>query len=534
MKKFAAMLLVALMLVSALASTVSAKNAVARVNDAEAVIAYPVDTDETLTIWRYVDGDIAKAGYTTYNEAPGFLAWQEQTGIKAVVEESADKTALLLRMASDTLPDIILSNKNDYQGGPEKLLSDMMILDLTDMLPEYAPAYNALINSDEVLNNCVTSIVDGEKRVLAFAGNFYPQDSPYRNYAGMMIRADLQEQLGMDAIETADDFYTFLSRCKNELGIETPLMSQNTMNEYLWKEGLITNAFGLISGTGYHVDGKYHYGAFEPEYKDVLTYLNKLYNEGLFDPNFASTDNDTAIAAMTSGKSAAIACMVSRFQVVLSATEIEGFDLTAIQPLTANKGEVAEYGYISPAGGGNSFWTFVTADSKNPELAMQFLDYPFTEAGLLLADFGTEGVSFEYNEEGKPAYTDLIKHNPDGVALDPMLRAYGLLNWPTIHLREMSENRFPYEQQTAGVAIWAKSNADAHKIYASAIPEDLQNEAAMLETDLTTYVAEMTANFISGVEPLDNFDAYIDNLKSIGSDRYVEIMQMAIDPYYGN
>ena len=47
-----------------------------------------------------------------------------------------------------------------------------------------------------------------------------------------------------------------------------------------------------------------------------------------------------------------------------------------------------------------------------------------------------------------------------------------------------------------------------------------------------TYLKEHIANFISGTESLDNFDAYIDGLRQLGMDRYIEIMQAAIDPYF--
>ena len=57
-----------------------------------------------------------------------------------------------------------------------------------------------------------------------------------------MVRKDFMDKLGMEKITTVDEFYTFC-RCKNELGVPTPLMSQNTLNEFIWNHGYFTSPF---------------------------------------------------------------------------------------------------------------------------------------------------------------------------------------------------------------------------------------------------------------------------------------------------
>ena len=42
----------------------------------------------------------------------------------------------------------------------------------------------------------------------------------------------------------------------------------------------------------------------------------------------------------------------------------------------------------------------VSADSPNAELCVKWLDYLFSEEGALLANYGTEGDTFEYQEDG--------------------------------------------------------------------------------------------------------------------------------------
>lgn len=45
---------------------------------------------------------------------------------------------------------------------------------------------------------------------------------------------------------------------------------------------------------------------------------------------------------------------------------------------------------------------------------VQLCDYMYTTDGILLANYGVEDVTFTYNAEGKPEFTDLIMNNPDG------------------------------------------------------------------------------------------------------------------------
>ena len=46
---------------------------------------------------------------------------------------------------------------------------------------------------------------------------------------------------------------------------------------------------------------------------------------------------------------------------------------------------------------------------------------------------------------------------------------------------------------------------------------------------IDTYVKQMEARFVTGQEPLSNWNKYVDQLKKMGVDRYVELYQAAYD-----
>lgn len=60
--------------------------------------------------------------------------------------------------------------------------------------------------------------------------------------------------------------------------------------------------------------------------------------------------------------------------------------------------------------------------------------------------------------------------------------------------------------------------------------EDAQTYADLF-TSITSYVDEMYVKFITGVEPLDNFDKYIQQLETYGINEVIAIQQRALDNY---
>ena len=50
-------------------------------------------------------------------------------------------------------------------------------------------------------------------------------------------------------------------------------------------------------------------------------------------------------------------------------------------------------------------------------------------------------------------------------------------------------------------------------------------------TEINTYMNEMVLKFIIGTESLDNYDAYVENVKKMGIDEAIQIVQDAYDAY---
>jgi putative aldouronate transport system substrate-binding protein len=60
---------------------------------------------------------------------------------------------------------------------------------------------------------------------------------------------------------------------------------------------------------------------------------------------------------------------------------------------------------------------------------------------------------------------------------------------------------------------------------------DEASEYATIMNDIETYRSEMVINFILGLEPLDNYDTFVDTIRSMNIDRAIEIYQAALNRY---
>lgn len=492
---------------------------------ADAVTA-PV-SDATLSIWRVLDGSIAEAGYTSSNDTPGFIAWQEQSGIQAQIQEYADETALVLAVTAGTLPDIIVMNYTKYNGGIMGLVDDDLVIELTEqMLSQYAPDYWAYINKDLYLDEIVQ--LDG--KMYGFSGHVFEEGSIYRYWKGFIYRQDILDALGLQIPKTNDEFYQLLTALKQHPGMVTPLIFQGkTDPDSMLENGYISSQYGLPNCAEYQVDGVYHYGSYEPAYQEVLRYMNLLYKEGLISVDYLTMESATAQAMLCTGEAGVFFGNNSRLNTFLGSLE-EGGVLVGGDVLHGPDQSRAMFSFGDPMVSLGD-WAFISADSKNPELSLQFLNHLYTPQGNLLRNMGIEGESYEMID-GRATYTELVTNNPDGYSLDGVARSYGLVNWPGIHADIQLEQRHPEQSQVDAYYKWADTDRDVYVMKYANVLDQYLNDYTNLWTDIELYIDECRAKFISGEMDIETeFDAYLAHLKSMGMDQVIQYKQKTLDAY---
>lgn len=493
-----------------------------------AEVTYPIEGNVTLTI-AMLDNATVNANAKHLFETPLGKAWQEATGVTIEVIQCANNDAMNLLIAGGELPDLIFFPPSKYSGGAEKAIKDGVIEPLNDYIDEFAPDLKEVLESNEIwYKTNVTSSGD------IIGAPFIRGDAYLCSGAGLIIRQDWLDELNMEVPQTPDELYDVLVAFKEKKGATLPFTTTNSWMRNIVNYGMISSAYGQVKSDWYQIDGEIHYGRAEAEYKDTLAFLNKLYDEGLLDPNFASNDNNTVYSNMANGISGVTVGATGGYMgTILNAVEKDNptYDLTGFGPLVAKEGDVAYSGYYSNALTGDTL--FMTTQCKNKEAAVKFMNYGYTEEGYMLLNFGIEGESYTM-VDGYPTYTELINNNPNGWSMQQALAQY-TMSWnagPFVQDKRYMEQYAARPQQKAAQALWAETDAAKYMVPTLSIAEEDQAEYSKLWADINTFVSEMMIQYITGTADLAKFETeYLDQLEAMGIDRVIELRQEALDAF---
>ena len=202
---------------------------------------------------------------------------------------------------------------------------------------------------------------------------------------------------------------------------------------------------------------------------------------------------------------------------------------SAISQPVLKVGDVNHFSERSDRVQAGSDWTITTA-CENPEIAAMMLDYLYSEEGIMLTNYGIEGVSYEL-VNGEPVYTELLTNNPD-MSFNQALAIYALFNTAGIYNVNTRMDVTYSEEQIASREIWAAHNDTANN-YPNAASMTIEESEKFYGTynDIDTYIDENLLSFIIGTTPLSEFDSFKETLISMGIEDCIAIKQDALDRY---
>ena len=482
------------------------------------------ESSNKVTYWTALSGNASQIT-SDLAETPFGKALMEKTGVEIefmhpAAGQAAEKFNILV--ASGELPDIIeYSWVKSYPGGPDKALADGIIQELS--LENDAPNLNAYIQENPEL----------EKFIKTDDGKFYGfpfirGDEYLLTSAGMIIRNDWLKEVGLEVPETIDEWTTVLRAFKEKMGAKTPL-TINSSNLVSWAPFI--GAYGTFANL-YVKDGQVVYGPTEDSFKDALVLLNSWYNEGLLDADFATVDGATMQSNILNGVSGATfgSCGSGIGKWMAAAPNAE-FDLVGAKYPVLNKGDKAQFGaYEFPVTGSKT--AVVTVDAANKDLCAKLLDFGYSEEGRMLYNFGVEGESYNM-VDGYPTYTEDITKNADGLSMAVSLARYALSQdtGAFIQDKRYMEQYAQLPQQKAALLNWMDTDMKDHLMPNVSLTLEQQSELSTVVENINTYKTEMISKFIMGVEPIEKFDEFREQLKSRGLDKYIEYQQQAYDRF---
>lgn len=483
--------------------------------------------DEPTTLSYFVADDSNAAIMTTdWNDNEFYQEMERRTGVHLEFEmvSSADyQTNFNLMIASGNLADMIYVGASYYAEGVDAAIDDGYFLDLTDLVDEYMPNYEKVRTSD-VQYELLSTTDSGRLGAV-----YELRQSKQGPWLGLWIRQDWLDDLGLDTPVTFDDYHEVLTAFKNEKGATAPLILNFSGSD--GEFGTMSGGLNVLNSWQLDETGKVNFGPYMDAWKEYVTIMHQWYTEGLIDPDFMATDERTAdMAKVVTGASGLFAALYTMPSVYEAASEDPNMDLAPVNPPVMNEGDEGHIRLRDSYTSGN---TAISADSENWEVALRWLDYLYTEEGALLANYGVEGDTFEFDENGEPVFTDKILNNENGWTMTQTVASYlcpsaGIANWSD-WTRELAG--VPEKDQVC-YDVWSEAD-DTWRLPSSvSLTQEESTERAALYADISTIVKEQTAQFISGALDIEsNWDAYISALEASGMERAIEITQAAYDRY---
>lgn len=506
--------------VSETASAGSAKDA-AQEDETQDYGTLPFTTNgETLTVFTGLDGNLTGI-VNDYNETAFFKELSKRTGINfsfTIPASGTEKESYNLMIASGNLTDLIAHNGFEYPEGTDAAVDDGYYLDMTPYIDTYLKDYQAVRTRGAYEEK---STITDKGRIAGFHIIYTEAQGPWM---GIQIRKDWLDDLGLEVPVTFDDWEVMLTKFKEEKGAYAPLSIGQ--NGYMETSHALSAGFGVYEDF-MQVDGKVQYGPLQDGWKEYLTLLSDWYAKGLLDPDFMTNGAwqvDTAMVVNgQTGAFNAMYTMISQYE-----NSAEGIRVIPVASPVKKAGDHLHIRREDAMVGNN---VSISADSANKELAMQLMNYFYSEEGSLLCNYGIEGDTFDF-VEGKPQVTAKISDNAEysmsqaqALYLMPPSRFGGLYDWT----RELAS--VPEKDQEA-FEVW--STADDNYILPSRITytSEESSERAKIVAEVSTYMQETSVKFITGVENIDTgWDHYVSTLKSLGVERAEEITQAALDRF---
>lgn len=484
--------------------------------------AKPAEEEKVQISWYLRTEDTA-----LYNSLKGIEKIEDATGVDVVFQSPPDNSedAYKMMVASGRLPDVIMW---DYSASTDRMYDEGTILDLTDLIAKYAPNLTRIFEERPEIRR---EVENADGRIY-----YFPSINPLqtmeeicrRSYAGLIIRQDWLDKLGLSMPQTVNEWYEVLTAFRNRDPNGNGFMDEIPFDGV----GLnyFTPAFGVLSTFCVKPDGTVVFGPMEQEYKAYLETMAKWYAEGLLGSNCLISSDAWKTENIVNGLTGAFTGLDNAWRYYLPGMQENdaGAALSPV-PWPMNAAGIRYTPRSEMATHMASQVTVITSACKNPEAAVRFIDYMYSEEGSALLTWGVEGESYEV-VDGKKQLTDYALTVAEDGYLMLHHYAIGHTSFPKYDGETVVLATYPEEQLTAE-QTWADASAALNYPRAVSLSAEDQAFCDGVMDNVRTYQTEMELKFITGEEPLSSYDAFVAQLERMGVGKAVEIYRKAYEEY---
>lgn len=486
---------------------------------------YPMISEEgmVMTAFQSTNPNLSDL-VNDYGELPW---WQEvavRTGISfewTMASWASAEEQFNLLIAANDMPNLSLT-ADYYDDGITSAVENEVFVNLKDYLDEYAPNYKAVVEREDVYP--ATHDMDGN--IIAF---YQIAEEEFTPNNGVLFRGDLLEAEGLEIPVTYEEYETVLNALKDAYGMASPIFHYPDNSQWLSAGKGVKTEFSL-NGAGEAV-----YGPVTDAYREYLSIANRWYEEGLIYKDFYTIPDgqniNYLVEKMSTGESI-VTFAYCEFANMIALDEGQYFVAGYIPRDDASEQVHLTEGVDSKIGLGKAYAIGPNSTEEQIQALCMLMNYFYTEEGALLANYGVEGVAFDYREDGTPWYTDMILNNPDGLTMTQALCFYVGYMVPcdcdyTVY------NIASLTTWADFVDAWGTADNAWRFPDVSLTAEEQENYAAAA-ADVDTYLDETLIKFVIGDLDVDDnavWQEYLDTMDSLGAGTMIEIYEAALERY---
>ena len=355
--------------------------------------------------------------------------------------------------------------------------------------------------------------------------------------------------LGLEVPTTTDEFEQVLiafrdhaSELQQKFNIDGDIIPMSCIvNDGDQDPSILINGFGEGYGDadkGRHIavtnDKEVICSATQDGYKDGITWLHKLYEEGLIDTESFTQEWSTYVAKGKSG----------RYGVCFSWDVANIDNLEDWVPLPALTADTRN---ITPQNG--SFTSgfdrgrcVVTAVAQNPALVCAWLDQMYDPFQSPQNNWGTYGEDDDFDIFELSTNADggeMLKHAPLGDASPVEVREAEAVGGPLAILDDYYDVYVTCPDDAQYRLDWIKEyytpDMNSDYVYPNVfMSQDDTKKISNLQTDIEKLINANKSDWIMNGFTDADWDQYISELEAYGLDEYLELFQKYLDAYYAD
>lgn len=460
--------------------------------------------------------------------------WEQETGVTlefSTVPQASWETHKTLIFSSGDIPDMIVGNAALTDSDVLGYADQGLIIPLQDLVAKYGENLNKITEENP---NYRTRMFNSEGEMWSYPaladidfgnrGNVLFVNKNWLADAGYDVQYEQGEYI--DVIPdtfTTDDFYEMLKKFK-----------ELHPNSYHFELGSGADAFFDLYASFDAYDNADHlmlsgdtveFTATNPNIKDGIKWANKLYGEGLIDPEIFTQDADTYLAKVAADEG-------ETFGVVSAWTMQQFFDMSddrfqdwaLMLPLEGPAGTRSWPESVPAVING---FAVITSTSDKPEICARLIDYMYSDYNSVDLMIGPIGSAVTANDDG--TYTQVPQ--PEGVTYDewigsknpgcmpficpPSLTSMCTYKDAVTMTIEVGQAYRPYQEQKnlPGMVLTVQDSQTVADFNANAMD----------------FIKRKNAEWITNGGIDEEWDAYVQELQSMGVEEYVSIYQNTYD-----